>query len=337
MSNPQKICVVCGQDCSTITRYQSPDGGYYCHPCYERLLQQAQQAAPASVAGTPPPPPGLRVASSAPAPAAPAVRSRPGPRPPARSVPRASFPLPLAVGGGVLLVFVLLLILTRFVPIIALAYLAGAILFAFGVGVAVLVSAFRTSLSQGFLTFFVPFYALYYVFGVSKSRLLMTLTPLCLVLGFGFFLLPGGDASFEFASEPTTNQSTAAGEGSSTPQTAPELSEGQASKRMVAGHSVTIAPRAYLSSYSKLSAGKQLTVKSDGKRITLRSDQPLHAEQWEVGNQNVMIVNNELIVNYRNYGTLDPGAEVLVNQGKVFVGGKPATEQAGAVQISVSP
>ena len=50
-----------------------------------------------------------------------------------------------------------------------------------------------------------------------------------------------------------------------------------------------------------------------------------------------MIVNNELFVDFRSYGALDPGAAVQVNNGAVLVGGKPATEKPGTVQISMSP
>lgn len=334
MSNPQKICVICGLDCSAITRYQSPDGRYYCQPCYEKLMQQAAAtAAPPA----PPPQPALRIAPAAAAPAKTAAVAQPGVRPPGRTRPGSPLQLPLAVGGGLLLVFVLLLILARIAPVAALGYLAGMALLALGLGLAVLVSAFRTSLVQGLLTFFVPFYALYYIFGVSRSRLLMTLTPLCLALGFGVFLLPGGEVESGFDSGPTADQPATAGVGSSTPRTAPELSDGEVSKRIVAGHSVAIAPRANVSSFGKMSGGRQIVIRSDGKRIELRCDQPLRLEQWEVGTQNVMIVNNELLVDYRNYGALDPGAEILVNNGAVFVGGKPAAEHPGAVRILISP
>ncbi len=49
-----------------------------------------------------------------------------------------------------------------------------------------------------------------------------------------------------------------------------------------------------------------------------------------------MIMNDELFVNYRGYGPLSPGAEILVNRGSVFIGGKPAVERTGAVRMSTS-
>jgi hypothetical protein len=62
-------------------------------------------------------------------------------------------------------------------------------IFVIGLGIAVVVSAFRTSLVQGLLTFFVPFYALYYVYGVSKNPAFMALVPASVVAWLGMFLM----------------------------------------------------------------------------------------------------------------------------------------------------
>lgn len=262
----------------------------------------------------------------------------PGPQRPAKARQSFSFKSPLAVAGGVLLVFVLLLVAANVAPAASLAYVGAYGLLALGLGVAVLVSAFRTSLVQGLLTFFVPFYALYYVFGVSRNKMLMLLTPLCAVLSFGIFLLPGGITEVEISSDSTGTQTTAVGETPSATALPAGLSEQEVRRRDLAGYSVAVAPRANTSSYNKFSVGRSFSVtKPGGRKITLRGNGPMKVERWSVGDQEVMVVNNELIVNYRNYGPLNPGAEVLVNRGAVFIDGKPAAERPGSIQINVSP
>ncbi len=42
-STCNKICVICGQDCSNCPRTKDPRGRYYCQPCYERALAAANR------------------------------------------------------------------------------------------------------------------------------------------------------------------------------------------------------------------------------------------------------------------------------------------------------
>jgi len=333
MNNPQKICAICGLDCSTVTRYQSPDGRYFCQPCYEGLLQPA---ATDPLPSAPPPPPSLHIAPkpTAPAVSVPAGRARSSP--PGRSPTPSSFRSPVLIGGGVILAFVLMLIMGRFVPAMGILYLAGCLLFALGLGIAVLVSAFRTSLVQGLLTFFVPFYALYYVFGVSRNKLLMVLTPVPLILAVGMLLLPAGGEPLGITSESTRSQAGSTNEKLPMSPAIGAVSDQDLSRRVVAGYSVAVTPRGNMSAFSRLSGGRQLTTSVGGRRITFQSDKSLAMEQWNVGDQQIMIVNDELFVNHRGYGALKPGDEILVNHGVVFVGSRPATEKTGTVHLSIS-
>ena len=63
MSGGQKICVVCGEDCSGKPRTKDAAGRYFCTPCYQRKLEEKRQAntpsqaAPARPAPTPKPQP----------------------------------------------------------------------------------------------------------------------------------------------------------------------------------------------------------------------------------------------------------------------------------------
>lgn len=45
--------------------------------------------------------------------------------------------------------------------------------------------------------------------------------------------------------------------------------------------------------------------------------------QFKSGQTVVQIRNNELFVNDTNYGKLNPGEPVLIDNGKVFVAGQP--------------
>jgi hypothetical protein len=92
-----------------------------------------------------------------------------------------------------LAVFLILLLLAWVNAGFGLAYVGGFVLFGLVLMMAILVSAFRTSLLQGLLTLFVPFYFLVYVYGLSKDPRLKVLTPLPLLLLIGTLFLPGGE------------------------------------------------------------------------------------------------------------------------------------------------
>lgn len=47
MAGSNKICVICGEDCSSRPRVKSPDGQYACRACMER--REAERAAPAAL------------------------------------------------------------------------------------------------------------------------------------------------------------------------------------------------------------------------------------------------------------------------------------------------
>lgn len=51
---PQKICVICGEDCSGRPRIQDRKGRYYCKDCYEQARQAHQARKQAPVTPTPP-------------------------------------------------------------------------------------------------------------------------------------------------------------------------------------------------------------------------------------------------------------------------------------------
>jgi hypothetical protein len=50
----------------------------------------------------------------------------------------------------------------------------------------------------------------------------------------------------------------------------------------------------------------------------------------------LVIVNEELIVNFRHYGTLSTGDEITVEKAKVFVNGREVKESRGKVKITRS-
>jgi hypothetical protein len=49
----QRLCAVCGIDCTGKPRFKDPQGRYYCEPCQQKGAQKASAAAPVAV--TPPP------------------------------------------------------------------------------------------------------------------------------------------------------------------------------------------------------------------------------------------------------------------------------------------
>jgi hypothetical protein len=183
-----KPCYTCGTDCSTVKRYQDPAGRYFCHPCYERLSTQPPPRSTKAVSQVAAAPAAHRVATQAPA-ARSARPALPAFEPERQRSSGSLAERPWALAGAVLAPFAAILLLCRFAPALSLLYTAGMFIFVIGLGIAVVVSAFRTSLVQGLLTFFVPFYALYYVYGVSKNPAFMALVPASVVAWLGMFLM----------------------------------------------------------------------------------------------------------------------------------------------------
>lgn len=54
---PQKVCIVCGQDCAGRPRVKDPRGRYYCRECYDRAARKQRAKREAQRAAAPPPPP----------------------------------------------------------------------------------------------------------------------------------------------------------------------------------------------------------------------------------------------------------------------------------------
>lgn len=87
-TRPEKICVICGQDCAGQPRTKDAKGRYYHTGCYEeaKRAMEARKAAEAAAARPPPPPPpkeevydvlGAAVDEMAPSPGAPAPAGAP--------------------------------------------------------------------------------------------------------------------------------------------------------------------------------------------------------------------------------------------------------------------
>jgi hypothetical protein len=242
----------------------------------------------------------------------------------------------MIIAGGVLFIFALILIGARFVPILGLGYFIAYGMLLVGLGIAVIVSAFRTNLVQGLLTFFVPLYALYYVYGISRNRVFMGLTPLALFLWAGMFLLPMEKAGFETTPHSSGQSETLRQElGAAQPVSGSASTD--RSERVVAGYAVTVSPRSPTSSYGSASGGNRIAMPSDGKTLVFEAQKPLRIEEWRVGDHRILIANNELFVNERSYGALSPGAQILVDHGTVFIGGHRAAEAAGTVRIRQTP
>ncbi len=51
--SPEKVCVVCGTDCSSIPRFKDPEDHYLCQDCYEVTLTDSSANSPASEATIP--------------------------------------------------------------------------------------------------------------------------------------------------------------------------------------------------------------------------------------------------------------------------------------------
>jgi hypothetical protein len=305
----QKICHRCGVDCSTITRYQDPSGRYYCHPCFQKLpIGNAPSAA-----------------------AEPAQRSAPavsiqhgaaGYRGPRNRTASASWTdHTMLLLGATLGPFALFAAISRIAPAVGYGlYMITLLALVLALAIAVLVSAFRVSTVQGLLTLLVPFYSLYYVFGVSKSRTLMTLLPATVAAWMGAFImiaiLPSQTGSMEGPSSQLV------------------LTD-DASERTVGGYSVTVFPAGNSSSFGRIAGGHRLHTMSGGKRISVESNRPINLEQWQVGSWHIMVVNDELIVNFNNYGVLKQGDKVQVREGAVLINGKPARQKQGSVRVTV--
>ena len=88
---------------------------------------------------------------------------------------------PGVVGGGAMATFGILFFLGRSVEPAAMAFFLISSIFALAVTLGILFYAFRESLGQGVLTLFVPFYALWFVYGVHNGPYLKWLYGAMLV------------------------------------------------------------------------------------------------------------------------------------------------------------
>lgn len=202
-TDTRKICVVCQNDCSDVPRVKDDEGNYYCRPCYEQQVskEKFRMQLPAESA----PSVGGRTSGKT----AGATLSKPQPRTPSVAAVSSASPRRrtgsegsggesffqnskghVTVGAGAIL---LLIVLSHLNQAFGLIYFFVAVGLLFGVGIATLVCAFKTSIVQGLLTFFVPFYFLYFVFGVSDSAKLKTFMIVNIIGWLGIFFLPGAE------------------------------------------------------------------------------------------------------------------------------------------------
>jgi predicted nucleic acid-binding Zn ribbon protein len=226
-ARPQKICVICGQDCAGQPRTKDAKGRYYHTGCYEQARRSLEEKRAA--AGAPPPPrPEEEVVDlldeaadtpAAPAPAAAhasgAARACPncghaldadaliciecgynlqtGKQLKSRKRKRRSEPAadtgslteflvsPVGIGLDALVFLAIFFGLAMANEPVALAYIGLAWLFFFGVSITALVFAFIEGLGQGLLTLCVPFYILYFVYGVCENQYVRVLYGIGLI------------------------------------------------------------------------------------------------------------------------------------------------------------
>ncbi len=92
--------------------------------------------------------------------------------------------------GAMVLTLAVLYFLGRTNPVMMLACVGIGSLYVLVVQIMVIVSAFKESIGQGFLTLCVPFYSLWYVFKVSENPTLQTLYSLALTINIGLIFIP---------------------------------------------------------------------------------------------------------------------------------------------------
>ena len=78
-------------------------------------------------------------------------------------------------------------------PPMMLAFTSVLVVYCLGVHIIVVVSAFRESVGQGFLTLCIPLYALYYVYKVSESSTLQLLYSFAVIINIILRFLPSND------------------------------------------------------------------------------------------------------------------------------------------------
>ncbi|MCZ6835082.1 MAG: hypothetical protein O7G85_04845 [Planctomycetota bacterium] len=100
---------------------------------------------------------------------------------------------PIAISGTYFAISALLMVAFNASPenpVIALGMLGFYGLGSLAIGIFVLLSAFREGIGQGFLTLCVPFYGLYFVYGVCESQWVKWLfTAILLLYGLSFVLI----------------------------------------------------------------------------------------------------------------------------------------------------
>jgi hypothetical protein len=100
-----------------------------------------------------------------------------------------------SVWAGILIgVFGLLYVFARTSPVGAMVFVGLALLFYLGISITVLVFAFKESAGTGFMTLCIPFYALYFVYGLNDNPMLKALYSVALLVMVAIRTLKG---SFE--------------------------------------------------------------------------------------------------------------------------------------------
>jgi len=91
---PQKICMVCGEDCSNRPRTKDPKGRYYCKPCFELARRRYQKKAAARARSRAPAPPDAHGQPYVLTEPAPESKQAPVPSRPSAACPSCGRPLP---------------------------------------------------------------------------------------------------------------------------------------------------------------------------------------------------------------------------------------------------
>ncbi len=206
---PEKICIVCGEDCSSKPRTKDARGRYYCTPCYQRAakprksstasvgagasgllppessddLDWLKDALPAGSGGGGLPCPGCGAPLDSGAvlcmscgynmQTGSTLQVKTYAAPKERRVPSFASGALMHPAMG----FIAALATYGIFAAVAVSSGEGGMLAFAGwhgiysliIAIVVLVAAFRESIAQGFLTLCVPFYVLYFVFAVADS------------------------------------------------------------------------------------------------------------------------------------------------------------------------
>jgi hypothetical protein len=182
-----KICVICQCNCAGKPRTKDPKGRYYCQPCYDeaqqavnRVEKTVSESVPCQSCGVPMDAQaiicmacGYNVQTGQSV----VVNQQESPE----HSGRVQLEKPVIISLAILGIFVILAGLAFVEPLFALIHLIGVVVLGVSVMVRCLIVAFTTSLLQGFLSLLVPFYYIWFIYGVSKNSLLKW--------GFGVMLI----------------------------------------------------------------------------------------------------------------------------------------------------